>query len=125
MIATTDLTAAELVAVTATLVLVADLWSAASDETGGDWPEGACVETSIMLRDELREAAPTVGAEYVWGTIVIAGHEFGHAWVGLRDGSIADATVGQFLCAPPAYRLVRPGDVLAAYYHEQDRPAYA
>lgn len=119
------LTADEVAAVAAVLADVAREWADASAETGGDWPEGACVETSVMLRDELLTACPTVEPAYVWGAIVTAGVPLGHAWVGLRDGTIADATAGQFLVAPPAHRLIRPGDPLAGYYDEQERPTYA
>lgn len=119
------LTADEMAAAAAVLADVAREWADASAETGGDWPEGACVETSVMLRDELLAACPSVEPAYVWGVVVVAGVECDHAWVGLRDGTIADATIGQFLVAPPAYRLIRPGDPLAGYFDEQERPAYA
>lgn len=119
------LDADELLVVTAVLVCTADLWAECSAQTGGTWPEGACVETSIMLRDEILAVAPDVEPAYVWGSVVVARAQFGHAWVGLRDGTIADSTIGQFLVAPPAYRLIRPGDPLAGYFDEQERPAYA
>lgn len=122
--ATAELSLAELASALVVLADIARAWADASAQTGGDWPDGACVETSVMVRDEMRARCPSVEAEYVWGDLLISGRAFGHAWVALRDGTIADGTLGQFLIAPPAYRLIRPGDPLAALYVEQERPEY-
>jgi hypothetical protein len=96
-------------------------WLDVKEELGGDFPDGACNEASIALRDELAEKLPAAGAEYVWGEFQIGGEGFGHAWVALDGGAILDLTAGQFLRDGPALALVLPSYTLARHYHEIDR----
>jgi hypothetical protein len=117
------LTADELDAVVLLLDDITAAWTDANAQTGGNWPEGACVETAIGIRDEMREKLPATLPAYVWGALVINGFSLGHAWVALRDGTIVDGTLGQFLNAGTAWSVIPPGHPLAGYYDEHERPS--
>lgn len=109
---------------------------AAHAETGGNWPDGACVETAVALRDELAERLPEAGAEYIWGKFVhnapydpakAGAYEvdgkaaFEHAWVELTTGVILDPTAGQFYKDRAPLFLVLPGDRDRWRWHEEER----
>ena len=102
-------------------VLVVRSFESAHNETGGPWPFGCCNEAAVAVRDELRERAPDVCAEFVQGTF----DRRWHAWVALRDGTILDPTVSQFPQTPPARIGVSlPGSPMAARYKEKERPTH-
>jgi hypothetical protein len=98
------------------------------------WARGACVETSIQLRDELADKLPEVEAVFIWGYFVretreclhfIRGPEGGpvrawHAWVEIAGSVFLDMTAGQFFSGG-ALRFVFPGSKLAERYEIVER----
>lgn len=101
-------------------------WQESSEMTGGKWPEGHCVEASMMLRDELRDKFPTCQPEFVWGQFIVRDRGFDHAWIELKCEAILDMTAGQFFKDSDALMLILPTDDLANRYEEVERdPGWA
>lgn len=113
-------------------------WLEANEETGGTWPEGACTETAVSLRDALADELPECGPRYCWGKFVYgrapdaaidpAGRyevdgrlAFEHAWVALDSGLILDPTAGQFYRDDFALRMVTVAAPDRWRWHEEER----